>query len=102
MFLLSGLHGGRGPTTGAGSETLEIMCNLIFAQNKRSQEDGQQRQHGNKGRAEEWTGVTDGPVLLKESQAFVSQATQSHRPVLDSTHFSDTCINGILAWDCRC
>lgn len=44
-----------------------------------------------------WTGL-----FPKGSWAFSSQATQSCRAVPDSTHSSDTCINGILAWDCRC
>lgn len=50
---------------------------------------------------EEWTVVSDRPIP-KGSWAFSSQATQSHHAVPDSTHPSDTCINGILAWDCRC
>lgn len=41
-------------------------------------------------------------LFPKGSWAFSSQATQSHRAVPDSPHSSDTCINGILAWDCRC
>lgn len=98
MYLLSEPRGGRRPTTSGGPETLEIMCNLIFTQNKRRTD--RERQHhkrGQKNGRPSWTGLSP-----KGYWAFSSQATQSHRTVPDSTHSSDTCINGILAWDCRC
>lgn len=100
MYLLSEPHGGRRPTTSTGLETLEIMCNLILAQNKR------RRRMDRRGSATKETRRMDGlswtALSPKGSWAFSSQATQSHRAVPDSTHSSDTCINGILAWDCRC
>lgn len=43
MYLLSEPRGGRRPTTSGGPETLEIMCNLIFTQNKRRTD--RERQH---------------------------------------------------------
>lgn len=83
-----------------GLETLEIMCNLIFTHKIKGGEDGG-RGSATKGAREEWTAVSDRPIP-EGFWAFSSQATQSHRAVPDSTHSSDTCINGILAWDCRC
>lgn len=45
-----------------------------------------------------WTGPASQRILFFS----FSWSTQSHRRVPDSAHSSDTCINGILAWNCRC
>lgn len=79
MYLLSEPRGGRRPATSGRPETLEIMCNLIFAQNKRG-EDGRReggRQRHKRGQKNGRLSRT-GPVP-KGSRAFSSQATQSHR-----------------------
>lgn len=103
MYLLSEPRGGRRPTTGAGPATLEIMCNLICAQNKKKKKArGRTREASStKGGQKNGRLSRTGPSP-KDAGAFSSQATQSSRAAPDSTHLSDTCINGILARDCRC
>lgn len=98
MYLLSKPRGGRWPATSRGLETLEIMCNLIFTQNKSERMD---REAAPQKKQEEWAVVLDRHIP-KGSWTFSSQATHSRHAAADSIHTSDTCLNGILAWDCRC
>lgn len=97
MYLLSEPHGGHQPATSVEPATSEIMCNLIFAQNNRMWMFGEPQK-----RAAEWTAVSDRSVPPKGSWLFCSGATQSHCILPDTAHCSDTCINGIVAWNCRC
>lgn len=91
MYLLCERRRGRRPTTGGGPETLEIMCNLIFTQNKRRSTD---REAAPQRGSEEWTAGL--------GQACPPKDCGHSRVVPGPTHSSDTCINGVLAQDCRC
>lgn len=60
-----------------------------------------ERQHYKRGQRNgqlSWTG----PVSQRILGFFFSWSSLSHCFVPDSAHSSDTCINGILAWNCRC
>lgn len=75
MYLLSEPHGGRRPTTSGRPETLEIMCNLIFTQNKRRWMDREAPpQKGQKNGRPSRTGPSPkdlGHFLLKPLKAIV-------------------------------